>query len=269
MSRLPSREGTQRSGPIAVTGTSPLVDKTHSHMCTCPSVAILTARTTIRTGSHIRLPIQAVISRVPFWNARSARAPWPGRCPGLAGPARVPQATDVRSGPSVVRCACVSLLTSPGPLIVHGPGPVEASHLADHRFLPRTPSPGSGGGKTDCRSNFDKPSIGLSIEFGGGGSREADEQEGDHQHPEVLRLLEAGDRLITPAPPLYRPRPPKVTGRFCAQDESARNAGGTPGCGTADGAARRTLGTQTGSPPVPAGRGCRHPACGAPAEREA
>ena len=62
---------------------------------------------------------------------------------------------------------------------------------------------------------------------------------------------------------------PPVTGRFCAQDESARNAGGTPGCGTADGAARRTRGTQTGSPPVPAGRECRHPACGARAEREA
>ena len=60
-----------------------------------------------------------------------------------------------------------------------------------------------------------------------------------------------------------------VTGRFCAQDESARNAGETPGCGTADGAARRTRGTRTGSPQVPAGRGCRHPACGAPAEREA
>ncbi len=57
--------------------------------------------------------------------------------------------------------------------------------------------------------------------------------------------------------------------RFCAQDESARNAGGTPGCGTADGAARRTRGTRTGAPPVPAGRGCRRPACGAPAEREA
>jgi hypothetical protein len=62
---------------------------------------------------------------------------------------------------------------------------------------------------------------------------------------------------------------PSVTERFCAQDESARNAGGTPGCGTADGAARRTRGTQTGSPPVPAGRGCRRPACGAPAEWEA
>jgi len=59
-----------------------------------------------------------------------------------------------------------------------------------------------------------------------------------------------------------------VTGR-CARDESARNAGGTPGCGTADGAARRTRGTQTGSPPVPAGRGCRRPAWAGPAEREA
>ena len=62
---------------------------------------------------------------------------------------------------------------------------------------------------------------------------------------------------------------PSVTGRLCAQGESARNAGGTPGCGTADGAARRTRGTRTGSPPIPAGRGCRRPACGAPAEREA
>jgi hypothetical protein len=62
---------------------------------------------------------------------------------------------------------------------------------------------------------------------------------------------------------------PSVTGRFCAQHESARNAGETPGCGTADGAARRTRGTQTGSPPVPAGRGCRRPACGALAEWEA
>ena len=61
----------------------------------------------------------------------------------------------------------------------------------------------------------------------------------------------------------------RINDRLCAQDESARNAGGTPGCGTVDGAARRTRGTQTGSPPVPAGRGCRRPACGVPAEREA
>jgi hypothetical protein len=60
-----------------------------------------------------------------------------------------------------------------------------------------------------------------------------------------------------------------VTGRLCAQHESARNAGETPGCGTADGAARRTPGTPTGAPPVPAGRECRRPACGARAEREA
>jgi hypothetical protein len=62
---------------------------------------------------------------------------------------------------------------------------------------------------------------------------------------------------------------PSVTRRLCARDESARNAGETRGCGTADGAARHTRGTQTRSPPVPAGRGCRRPACGAPAEREA
>src|SRR5215469_3220243 len=62
---------------------------------------------------------------------------------------------------------------------------------------------------------------------------------------------------------------PSVTGCFCAQDESARNAGETPGCGTADDAARRIRGTQTGSPPVPAGRGCRRPACGALAAWEA
>jgi len=62
---------------------------------------------------------------------------------------------------------------------------------------------------------------------------------------------------------------PSVTRCFRAQHESARNAGETPGCGTADGAARRTRGTQTGSPPVPAGRGCRRPACGALAEWEA
>jgi hypothetical protein len=47
------------------------------------------------------------------------------------------------------------------------------------------------------------------------------------------------------------------------------NAGGTPGYGTADGAARRTRGSQTGSPPVPAGPLCQHRACGAPAQREA
>jgi hypothetical protein len=62
---------------------------------------------------------------------------------------------------------------------------------------------------------------------------------------------------------------PSVTRRLCARDESARNAGETRGCGTADGAARHTLGTQTRSPPVPAGPGCRRPACGAPAERAA
>jgi hypothetical protein len=60
-----------------------------------------------------------------------------------------------------------------------------------------------------------------------------------------------------------------VTERWCARDELARNAGGTPGCGTADGAVRRTRGTQTGVPTVPAGRACRRPACGAPDEREA
>src|SRR5579863_1615604 len=59
-----------------------------------------------------------------------------------------------------------------------------------------------------------------------------------------------------------------LIGRFCARDESARNAEGTPGCGTADGAARRTRGTATGAPPAPAGRGCRHPACGAQAGRQ-
>jgi hypothetical protein len=62
---------------------------------------------------------------------------------------------------------------------------------------------------------------------------------------------------------------PRVTGRCCAQHESARNAGERPGCGTADGAARHIRGMQTGSPPVPAGRGCRRPACEAPALREA
>ena len=46
--------------------------------------------------------------------------------------------------------------------------PVEAFHLADHRFLPRMPPPRSGDGKTDYRSNSDKPTIGLSIEFDGG-----------------------------------------------------------------------------------------------------
>jgi len=74
--------------------------------------------------------------------------------------------------------------------------------------------------------------------------------------------------LALPGALAHGPRTP-VTVRFCAQDESARSAGGTPGCGIADGAARRTPGTRTGSPPVPAGRGCRHPSCGALAEREA
>ena len=62
---------------------------------------------------------------------------------------------------------------------------------------------------------------------------------------------------------------PRLIRCFCARDESARNAGGTPGCGTADGAARRTRGSQTGSPPVPAWPLCQHRACGAPAQREA
>ena len=57
--------------------------------------------------------------------------------------------------------------------------------------------------------------------------------------------------------------------RCCARDESARNAGGMPGCGIADGAARRTRGTQTGAPPVPAGRGCRRPSWVAPDQRAA
>ena len=47
--------------------------------------------------------------------------PWPGRCPGLAGPATVPRATCVRCGPPVVRCGYDSSLTSPGSLTGHGP----------------------------------------------------------------------------------------------------------------------------------------------------
>src|SRR6185437_14579382 len=47
--------------------------------------------------------------------------PWRGRCPGLAGPARVPRATGVRSGPPVVRCGYDSSLTTPGSLTGHGP----------------------------------------------------------------------------------------------------------------------------------------------------
>jgi len=58
-------------------------------------------------------------------------------------------------------------------------------------------------------------------------------------------------------------------GRCRAPHESARNAEGTPGCGIAGGAARRTPGTPPGAPPVPAGPGCRRPACGARAGRAA
>ena len=43
----------------------------------------------------------------------SRERPWPGRCPGLADPASVPQATGVRCGPPVVRCGYGSSLTSP------------------------------------------------------------------------------------------------------------------------------------------------------------
>jgi hypothetical protein len=73
-------------------------------------------------------------------------------------------------------------------------------------------------------------------------------------------------------PPVHGSHPagePRLIRCFCARDEWARNAGGTPGCGTADGAAHRTRGTQTGSPPVPAWPLCQHRACGAPAQREA
>ena len=55
---------------------------------------------------------------------------------------------------------------------------VEAFHLADHRFLPRVPPPEYSGGKTDYRSNFDGPTIGLSIDLAGDDCvKRADEQD--------------------------------------------------------------------------------------------
>ena len=44
-------------------------------MRTCSWWAILTARITVQAASHRRLPAQAIMSRAPFRNARSARAP--------------------------------------------------------------------------------------------------------------------------------------------------------------------------------------------------
>jgi hypothetical protein len=108
------RDRTQRSGPAAVSGAAPLVSMTHSHMRTCSSWAILTERITAQAASHRRRPAQAIMSRAPSRDARSRERPWPGRCPGLAGPARVPRATGVRSGPWVVRCGYDSSLTSRG-----------------------------------------------------------------------------------------------------------------------------------------------------------
>ena len=83
----------------------------------------------------------------------------------------------------------------------------------------------------------------------------------------IQQQAERAGQTGIPSLPAVPGRP--LTGRFCARDESARNAGGTPGCGTVDDAARRTRGTQTGSPPVPAGPLCQHQACGAAAQREA
>ncbi len=57
--------------------------------------------------------------------ARPRERPWPGRCPGLAGPARVP-------GPSVFGCGYDSSLTSPGSLIGHGPDPSPDSAFASN-----------------------------------------------------------------------------------------------------------------------------------------
>jgi hypothetical protein len=71
--------------PAAVSGAAPLVSRRHSHIYTCSSLAILTARITVRAASHRRPAVQAIISRPPFRNARPARAPWPGRCPGSRG----------------------------------------------------------------------------------------------------------------------------------------------------------------------------------------
>ena len=74
-SRSPSSDRTQRSGPAAVSGAAPLVSKMHSHMRTCSWWAILTARITVQAASHSRRPAQAIRSRAPARNARSARAP--------------------------------------------------------------------------------------------------------------------------------------------------------------------------------------------------
>jgi hypothetical protein len=74
-SRSPSSDRTQRSGPAAVSGAAPLVSKMHSHVRTCSWWAIVTARITVRAASHSHRPAQAIRSRAPARNARSARAP--------------------------------------------------------------------------------------------------------------------------------------------------------------------------------------------------
>ena len=63
---------------------------------------------------------------------------------------------------------------------------VEAFHLADHRFLPRAPPPEYSGGKTDYRSNFDGPTIGLSIDLAG---------------DDCVKRADKQDRRAEPGPP--------------------------------------------------------------------
>ena len=98
----------------ALSGAAPLVSRMHSHMRTCSWWAIPTARIAVRTTSHRRPPAQAIMSRAAFRTRSPGERPWPGRCPGPAGPARVSRATGVRCGPPVVRCGYDSSLTSPG-----------------------------------------------------------------------------------------------------------------------------------------------------------
>jgi hypothetical protein len=61
MSLSPPSDGTQRSGPAAVSGAAPLVSRTHSHMDTCSWWAIVTARITGRPAYRSRLPADSVL----------------------------------------------------------------------------------------------------------------------------------------------------------------------------------------------------------------
>jgi len=128
---------TQRSGPAADSGAAPLVSRTHSHMDTCWSWAIVTARITVPTASHRRRPAQAIMPRAP-WLSGSFMSGTISPVSDISGMGMLPEpcqatlkATTDRAGSCQQVVVNVRLQGSGGEILDPVPAPVRRASSGD------------------------------------------------------------------------------------------------------------------------------------------